>query len=192
MRPRLVHMLDVPAQPWRNGGGVMRELLASPAGESWQVRISVADIDADGPFSRYPGIERWFTVLQGQGVELTIDGAMHRLARGDAPLRFDGAAATHARLIDGPTRDLNLMLRNVGGTMQRAADSLAWSPPATGACGLFSAVAGCCQADDVAAIDVAPYALLWFDAAPSSLTFTAGQRPAGLIGWWLASTPKAG
>jgi hypothetical protein len=189
MKPRLVHMLDVPAQPWRNGGGVTRELLASPAGEAWQLRISVADIDADGPFSRYPGVERWFTVLQGQGVELTIDGAVHRLARGDAPLRFDGAAATHTRLIDGPTRDLNLMLRNAGGTMQCAADGLAWAPPTAGPCGLFSAVAGRCQVNDLPAIEVGPHALLWFDAAPLSLAFSAGQRPAGLIGWWLAAPP---
>ncbi len=191
MKPRLVHLLDVPAQSWRNGGGVTRELLASPAGESWQLRISVADIDADGPFSRYPGVERWFTVLQGQGVELTIDGAVHRLVRGDAPLHFDGAAAAHARLIDGPTRDLNLMLRSAGGTMQCAADGQAWPPPAAGPCGLFSTVAGRCQADDLAAIEVSAYALLWFDDAPLSLTFTAGQRPAGLIGWWLAAAPQA-
>jgi hypothetical protein len=190
MTPRLVHLLDVPAQPWRNGSGVTREMLTNPAGESWQVRVSVADIDADGPFSRYPGVERWFTVLQGRGVELTIDGTVHRLARGDMPLRFDGAAMAHARLIDGPTRDLNLMLRCAGGTMQCAIDGQAWRPPAAAACGLFSAVAGRCQADDLPATDVPPYALLWFDAAPSTLTFTAGQRPAALIGWWLAAAPQ--
>lgn len=191
MTPRLVHLLDVPAQPWRNGGGVTRELLTSPAGESWQLRISVAEIDADGPFSRYPGVERWFTVLQGQGVELTIDGAVHRLTRGDMPLRFDGVAAAYARLIDGPTRDLNLMLRGAGGTMQCATDGEAWQPSAAASCGLFSAVAGHCQAGgDLPATDVPPYTLLWFDAAPSSLTFTAGQRPAGLIGWWLAAPPQ--
>ncbi len=190
MKPRVVHVLDVPAQPWRNGGGVTRELLASPAGESWHVRVSVADIDVDGPFSRYPGVERWFTVLQGSGVELTIDGAVHRLVRGDPPLRFDGAAAARAHLIDGPTRDLNLMLRHAGGTMQCAADGLAWAPPAAGPCGLFSAVAGRCRADDWPAVEVTPYALLWFDVAPSSLTFSAGQRPAGLIGWWLAAAPQ--
>ena len=74
--------------------------------------------------------------------------------------------------------------------MQCAADGLAWVPPAAGPCGLFSAVAGRCLADDLPAIEVAAYALLWFDAAPSSLSFTAGQRPAGLIGWWLAAAPQ--
>jgi environmental stress-induced protein Ves len=41
--------------PWKNGGGVTRELLAWPGGGDWQVRISVAEIEADGPFSSFPG-----------------------------------------------------------------------------------------------------------------------------------------
>ena len=59
-----------PPQPWRNGGGVTRELLAWPDGGDWRVRVSVADIDADGPFSAFPGVERWFAVLEGAGVAL--------------------------------------------------------------------------------------------------------------------------
>jgi hypothetical protein len=190
MRPRLVQLLDVTAQPWRNRGGVTRELLALPAGESWQVRVSVADIDTDGPFSRYPGVQRWFTVLQGQGVVLTIDDTVHRLVPGSSPLRFDGAAAAQAHLIDGPTRDLNLMLRNTGGSMRCAADGQAWAPPTAGSCGLFSAVSGRCRTDGLPAVEVPAYALLWFDAAPPSLTFSAGQAPAGQIGWWLATAPQ--
>jgi environmental stress-induced protein Ves len=188
MMPRLVRSIDVPAQRWRNGGGTTRELLAWPAPGDWQVRVSVADIEADGPFSAYPGVERWFTVLQGAGVELTIAGVPQRLHRSDAPLQFDGAAAVGCRLIDGPTRDLNLMLRRASGSLQTAADGQAWSPTAT-RCGLFSAVAGTCVAG-AQQHELPPYALLWFDEAPASLSFTAGQRPAGLIGWWLAATPQ--
>ena len=184
--PRLLRTIDAPAQRWRNGGGTTRELLAWPATGEWQVRISVADIEADGPFSAYPGVERWFTVLQGTGVELTLDGTAQRLHRGDAPLQFDGAAAVNCRLIDGPTRDLNLMLRDAGGCMLSAIDGQAWAP-VTALCGLFTAVAGTCQAG-TQQHELPPYALLWFDTAPASLVFSAGQRPAGLIGWWLAAT----
>lgn len=188
MTHRLLRTLDAPAQRWRNGGGTTRELLAWPAAGDWQVRISVADIEADGPFSAFPDVERWFTVLQGTGVELTVDGRVHRLQRGDAPLRFGGAAETACRLIDGPTRDLNLMLRQARGAMAPAVDGLAWAPDAA-QCGLFSAVAGRCVAGALA-VDVPAYTLLWFDVAPASLTFTAGQRPAGLVGWFLAATPS--
>jgi len=189
MMSRVVRCIDVPSQRWRNGGGTTRELLAWPPGGDWQVRVSVAEIEADGPFSAYPGVERWFTVLQGAGVELSIDGATQRLQRGDAPVQFAGAATVGCRLLDGPTRDLNLMLRRAGGRLQAAADGQAWLPAAA-KCGLFTAVAGVCQAG-TQQHELPAYALLWFDSAPPSLVFTAGQRPAALIGWWLAATPLA-
>ena len=195
MTPRLVRSIDVPAQRWRNGGGLTRELLAWPAGEAWQVRVSVAEIETDGAFSAFPGVQRWFTVLQGTGVELSMGEQRHTLQRGDAPLCFPGELATVCRLLDGPTRDLNLMLRGAAGAMVTAADGQAWSPRAR-QCGLFSAVAGRCETqreghtvvtDFAEVTEVPAYSLLWFATAPTSLRFTAGQRPAGLIGWWLAA-----
>ena len=181
-------LADCPCVPWRNGGGRTRELLAWPDAHDWQLRVSVADIEADGPFSTFAGVERWFAVLQGQGVELSVGAARHRLARGDAPLRFDGATPAACRLLDGPTRDLNLMLRRATGSMQTTVDAQDWSPSAA-QCGLFSAVAGRCQSDtfDVA---VPAYSLAWFAQAPQRLRFVAEQRPAALIGWWLATTPR--
>jgi len=103
----VVHLADVTATHWRNGGGLTRELVAEPAGADWQWRLSVAEVAADGPFSRFEGVTRWFAVLQGAGVVLNE----HRLTAQDAPLCFDGGAATDCRLIDGPTQDFNLMLR---------------------------------------------------------------------------------
>lgn len=110
---------EMPATPWRNGGGLTRELLAWPSPQDWRVRISVAQVDHAGPFSAYPGVERWFAVLSGAGVRLSIDGATHELGARSAPLRFDGGAACTCELADGPTTDLNLMLRGVSGSMQR-------------------------------------------------------------------------
>ena len=103
-----VSFAGVDATPWRNGGGVTRELLAWPDPQDWQVRISVADIAQDGPFSAVPGRERWFAVLEGAGVELRLAGQAKLLPPG-VPLRFDGAVAVDCRLPAGPTRDLNLM-----------------------------------------------------------------------------------
>ena len=106
------HLVDldaVPPQPWRNGGGVTRELLAWPAAVGWQLRLSVADVQAAGPFSLFTGIERWFAVLEGEGVLLRIGVEDHRLTPGDAPLQFDGGRNVDCSLLDGPTRDFNLM-----------------------------------------------------------------------------------
>jgi hypothetical protein len=97
--------------PWRNGGGRSRELLAWPEAEDWQVRVSVAEIGTDGPFSPFAGIERWFAVLEGAGVVLTLPAGERTVRPGDPALAFPGEAAPGCRLIDGPTRDLNLMLR---------------------------------------------------------------------------------
>jgi uncharacterized protein len=112
---------DVAPVPWKNGGGLTRELLRWPAGDAWRLRISLADIAADGPFSAFPGVERWFAVLEGDGVELQFGDRLIAQRPGDAPLRFDGADAPGCRLLGGPTRDLNLMLQGPGGELRAAA-----------------------------------------------------------------------
>lgn len=138
----------VPPQPWRNGGGATRALFAWPpptahgpasaAADDWLLRLSLADIGADGPFSAFPGVTRWFTVVEGPGVALDAPGLSAALAPDSAPLRFDGALAPMARLRGGPTRDLNLMLRGIAGGLWRALPGEAWTPPHRWA-GLFCA-----------------------------------------------------
>ena len=115
----LVRLADVPSQPWKNGGGLTREMLAWPDGESWRLRISVADITQDGPFSRFDGVQRWFAVLEGAGVRLRIGGTAHSLTGASAPVAFDGGVLAECKLPKGPTRDFNLMVRGNPGEMQR-------------------------------------------------------------------------
>ena len=82
----------VEPQRWQNGGGLTRELLAWPdrggPGGDWALRISVADIGADGPFSAFAGVERWFAVLEGAGVRLSASALLNVTAGGGsaAPL----------------------------------------------------------------------------------------------------------
>ena len=198
MTHRLITWQQTAAQPWRNGGGLTRELLAWPAGDGWRLRISVADITADGAFSVFAGVRRWLVVLQGAGIELSIDGAVHPLPLGAAPLGFAGDATTLCRLLDGPTRDINLMLRGLAGRLQTALPGRAWRPQPSAAAlaGLFSAVAGVCWADDLA-IAVPASALLWFDTAPQTLRFEPAGPLAGTAqsphptGWWISALPGA-
>jgi len=117
-----IALADCPPQPWRNGGGTTRELLAWPRADDWLVRVSVAEIARAGDFSAYPGVARWFAVLEGAGVELALPQGRFTLTPRSEPLGFDGAAAPHCRLLGGTTQDLNLMVRHGAGraVMRRA------------------------------------------------------------------------
>ena len=193
MTAALIRLDDVPLQPWRNGVGVTRELLAWPNPDDWRFRISVADIEAAGPFSSFPGVQRWFAVLLGGGVTLTIDGAEHLRRPGDAALLFSGESAATCRLLRGTSRDLNLMLRDTPGAMRPVVDGEAWLPEAR-QCGLYAVSQGRCLAG-TEQIDVHAESLLWFSQAPDALVFDserAAHTP--VSGWWLAvdaSSPRA-
>lgn len=118
-----VFLGNCPPQPWRNGGGTTREMLRWPTGgapDTWTLRVAVADILRDGPFSPYPGIDRWFVVVEGGGAVLLLDRGERLVERGDEPLPFAGEAAPACHLIDGPSRDLNLMVRRGAGPARMA------------------------------------------------------------------------
>jgi len=183
MTPHAVPLDSVQPQPWRNGGGTTRELLAWPQGAPWNARVSVADIDADGPFSAFPGVERWFAVIEGRGVELDFGEANQRITRDDQPVRFDGARAPMCRLLDGPTRDLNLMLRGARGAMVPAVDHRPWSP-AGEACAFFAAVDGVVYAP-AGRERVPARSLLVYTPPPATLRFAADSDTGATVGWWL-------
>jgi environmental stress-induced protein Ves len=124
-------------------------------------------------------------VLQGAGIMLTVDGVAHACRVGDLPLAFRGEAVTACRLLDGPTRDLNLMLHGAEGGMSQVIDGAPWQPRAR-QCGLFTQVAGHCRCDGQT-IAVPEHALLWFEQAPEALVFVGGGAAAGPPGWWLAA-----
>jgi len=109
---RILRSSDCQRMPWKNGGGTTIEIWkqVSATGEMlW--RLSIADVASDGPFSEFPGIDRWIMVVSGKGMELRIDGmGTKRLDRLFEPLFFSGDAKTDCRLIDGPIRDFNFMI----------------------------------------------------------------------------------
>jgi uncharacterized protein len=116
----LIRTTDCPALPWKNGGGVTRELLTWPPKaqgtddsqlHDWQLRISVADITQDGAFSSFEGVSRAFAVIEGAGVQLQLGGEWQDVTPDSEPVQFDGADAPDCKLIQGATRDLNVMWR---------------------------------------------------------------------------------
>ena len=118
-----MHRFDVDtltAGPWRNGGGATREITSWPAGtEEFGWRASVADIERDGPFSAFPGVDRTLTLLAGEGVRLACSGVFDRLlARPGEPFAFSGDHALTAELPGGACRVLNIMVRRGRRTAQ--------------------------------------------------------------------------
>ena len=195
MKPVMVHIDAVTPHAWRNGGGQTRELLRWPADADtpWQLRISLADIDSNGPFSAFENVDRWFAVVEGAGVVLSFADDKKRLSKASPPLRFEGGAPPQCELIDGPTRDLNLMLQNGSGQMQTALDRLAWRPAAA-QCGLFTTVAGYIHVGSKPIGPIGPIAaqsLVWFDEVlPAPLIFEALQHSHQPVGWWMSFTPR--
>jgi environmental stress-induced protein Ves len=101
--------------PWKNGGGTTTELLTIPAQatlESFEARVSIAQVESSGPFSVFVGVDRTLLVTQGAGVTLqTSDGASRTLDPRSHPFGFTGDDPVTATLVDGPVTDFGLMTR---------------------------------------------------------------------------------
>ena len=112
-----VHRLIAPREfrrmPWKNGGGHAAEIAAWPPArhEDFAWRVAIAEIERDGPFSAYPGVDRTFVLLEGEGVVLVHDDIEIALTVPNEPYHFPGDSACMCRLVGGPSRAYNLMVR---------------------------------------------------------------------------------
>jgi len=187
--------------PWKNGGGVTRELLRLPAdgGDDWTLRISVADIAADGPFSPFPGVMRWFAVLEGAGVRLDFPDRALDVRRGDAPLRFDGADAPRCALLAGATRDLNVMVRHARAeSLVTAASFLDEAEPGTSpGFGFFALQPLALHGAGALPVEIPALSLAWcetpFDASHAWWVepLAGATQEHALPGYWIRLLPHA-
>lgn len=115
---RLLRASDRTPAPWKNGGGVTWELAASPTGaglDTFDWRISIAEVAAAGPFSSFPQIDRILIVLSGEGIALDVVGHIPMtLDATSPPFAFPGDSLCSAKLVSGAIRDLNVMVRRHG------------------------------------------------------------------------------
>ena len=98
--------------PWKNGGGVTREIFREPPeATAFDWRLSLATIEAAGPFSAFDGYHRTLVLVCGAGIEL--DFGRHgrsKLTEVGQKVAFDGAWQTNCTLLDGRSTDLNLIV----------------------------------------------------------------------------------
>jgi len=112
-RMRVLRSADYRRMRWKNGGGWTTQIAVSPPDAAeFDWRVSIAEIDSNGPFSPFPGCERHIALLEGAGMQLDVDGEQG--VRLDQRLRFhtfSGDRAAHGRLLSGPVRDFNVIVR---------------------------------------------------------------------------------
>ncbi|MCS6098289.1 HutD family protein [Shewanella baltica] len=133
----MIRYQDCPSTPWKNGGGSTKQLLISPATADlteFNYRISIASISSNGPFSLFNGIDRQLVILEGDGVELSINshegtkqinglGAgekisgntdtteYKRLTSADSPFYFAGETSITSQLLGSNVIDFNVMTK---------------------------------------------------------------------------------
>lgn len=130
---RLIPAHEYRRERWRNGSGWTREILRSPdTGDHWDWRMSIAEIEQDGPFSQFSGIDRQLVLLNGHGVRLRFeDDEVIEVQPPHGRVRFAGERIAYGELIDGPTHDFNLMWR------RDRIDAELWHRPLVGLMVLF-------------------------------------------------------
>src|SRR6478672_774900 len=122
---------------WKNGAGWTSEILKVHRDDerdtnAWTWRLSIAEIDADAPFSAFPGVDRELVLLSGNGLRLRFDdGETRTLHPPHDRLRFAGERPAVGELLDGPTRDFNLMWK------RGVVDAQLWHRPLVGTMVVF-------------------------------------------------------
>ncbi len=176
---------DLPATPWKNGGGVTREIVCQPQGagmNDFDWRVSIAHIASDGPFSAFPGVDRVITLLSGGGVHLQSEGGevQHRLDTPLAPFAFAGEEPIHARLLAGDCHDFNVMTRRAVCSASLQVVRSACDGPAASQ-GLLMAVQGCWQLEGASSQTLTPQQGLWWSDAAMAWRLRPQSPDAALL-----------
>lgn len=109
---QIIQLRNISSTRWKNGGGETREIykLLNKNMELF-FRISVANIESDGPFSVYPNINRTLCLLQGNGIDLTFNHAQSFILKHALEfISFPGTDTIDCKLINGPVQDFNIMI----------------------------------------------------------------------------------
>ena len=118
---------------WKNGAGWTSEVFRFPDTDDWSWRLSIAEVETDAPFSTFPGVDRALALLEGNGMRLCFDdGDTRELLPSSSLLCFSGERPLVGQLVDGRSRDFNLMWK------RDRVDAQLWRRPLVGAMVLFA------------------------------------------------------
>jgi hypothetical protein len=128
-------------------------------------------------------IQGVWTRLSGTAEKLSASEDERVLGPDDEALHFAGEAAPGCRLVGGPTRDLNLMVRASAGqaSMRQAVSGQSGPPPTSPWRALYTHGGAVLQAD-AQVLTLPPGSLWWDDTGPAGAHW---QLQAGVGAWWL-------
>ncbi len=96
-------------QPWKNGLGETREI-ALDSQRPYRWRVSQATLSGDCPFSLFPGYKRTIVLLEGDSVEIQIEGKERRPLVRLLPFTFSGNLPAQV-FLNGRGEDFNLFIK---------------------------------------------------------------------------------
>lgn len=133
---------DYTAMPWANGRGTTIEMLRENGPDGGlRLRLSMASVVKDGPFSIFPGVERNLTVISGPGFDLMGDSRISALPL--VPVAFPGDVPLAADRVTAPCDDFNVMTaRMLPLPMVRVQTDTETTPPTGGRLAVFALNAG--------------------------------------------------
>ena len=133
---------DYTAMPWANGRGTTIEMLRETGADGGLLlRLSMASVVEDGPFSIFPGVERNLTVISGPGFNLV--GDVRLVAAPLGPVAFAGDIAVAASGVTEPSNDFNVMTgRKLQLPQVQVETDTEVTPPNAGRLAIFALSAG--------------------------------------------------
>ncbi len=106
---KIIRFADLVPAPWKNGGGVTREIARQATDGEFLWRLSIADVASEGSFSAFPGLLRILTVIDGPGMLLDRPNQPALAANLFEPVAFSGDEPINGLLPNGPCRDFNVI-----------------------------------------------------------------------------------
>ena len=110
----ILRAADRSSTPWKNGGGLTREVAVHPPGgdlDNFDWRVSLAEVRRGGAFSTFAGVDRHMAVISGC-LGVSISGREPVSVSPDSPpLTFPGEVPVYAEPGAEPVTDLNVMTR---------------------------------------------------------------------------------
>jgi len=98
-------------EAWKNGGGWTRTVASQKAMGELRWRVSVADIGASGPFSRFDGMERTAVMVRGGDLCLSSETEAWHFDGPGSFAQFSGERELQCSKPGVPTQLWNVMVR---------------------------------------------------------------------------------